>query len=105
MTQYLNQHGYTLWTSYQPGSRFWPFQWIEGGWLFALSVLLIAAQPSGRSAAAPPEYPATAEADGPPAAKAGRLPLRLIYLAGGLGKNRGWGGATRRGAPPHPAPP
>jgi hypothetical protein len=31
------------WTSYQPGSRFWPFQWIEGGWLFALSLLLIAA--------------------------------------------------------------
>jgi hypothetical protein len=42
VTQYLNQHGYTLWTSYQPGSRFWPFQWIEGGWLLALSVLLIA---------------------------------------------------------------
>ena len=31
------------WASYQPGSRFWPFQWIEGGWLLALSVLLIAA--------------------------------------------------------------
>jgi hypothetical protein len=42
-TQYLIQHGYTQWTSYQPGSRFWPFQWIEGGWLLALSVLLIAA--------------------------------------------------------------
>jgi hypothetical protein len=40
---YLIQHGYTLWTSYQPVSRFWPFQWIEGGWLLALSVLLIAA--------------------------------------------------------------
>ncbi len=39
---YLTQHGYTQWTSYQPGSRFWPFQWIEGGWLLALSVLLIA---------------------------------------------------------------
>ena len=38
----LTQHGYTLWTHYQPGSRFWPFQWIEGGWLLALSVLLIA---------------------------------------------------------------
>jgi ABC-2 family transporter protein len=36
-------HGYTEWTSYQPASRFWPFQWIEGGWLLALSVLLIAA--------------------------------------------------------------
>jgi hypothetical protein len=41
--QCLSQHGYTLWTSYQPGNRFWPFQWIEGGWLLALSVLLIAA--------------------------------------------------------------
>jgi ABC-type transport system involved in multi-copper enzyme maturation permease subunit len=41
--QCLSQHGYTQWTSYQPGSRFWPFQWIEGGWLLALSVLLIAA--------------------------------------------------------------
>ncbi len=39
----LAQHGYTHWTSYQPSSRFWPFQWIEGGWLLALSVLLIAA--------------------------------------------------------------
>jgi hypothetical protein len=39
----LSQHGYTQWTSYQPGGRFWPFQWIEGGWLLALSVLLIAA--------------------------------------------------------------
>jgi hypothetical protein len=40
--QCLSQHGYTMWSSYQPGSRFWPFQWIEGGWLLALSVLLIA---------------------------------------------------------------
>jgi ABC-type transport system involved in multi-copper enzyme maturation permease subunit len=41
--RYLTQHGYTNWTSYQPASRFWPFQWIEGGWLLVLSVLLIAA--------------------------------------------------------------
>jgi hypothetical protein len=41
--QYLNQRGSTQWTSYQADSRFWPFQWIEGGWLLALSVLLIAA--------------------------------------------------------------
>jgi hypothetical protein len=41
--QCLAPHGYTRWTSYQPASRFWPFQWIEGGWLLALSVLLIAA--------------------------------------------------------------
>ena len=39
---YLVQHGYTLLTTYQPASRFWAFQWIEGGWLLALSVLLIA---------------------------------------------------------------
>jgi hypothetical protein len=40
--QCVIRHGYTQWTSYQPASRFWPFQWIEGGWLLALSVLLIA---------------------------------------------------------------
>ncbi|TVZ06707.1 hypothetical protein EAS64_04880 [Trebonia kvetii] len=40
--RYLTGHGYTQWTRYQPGSRFWPFQWIESGWLLALSVLLIA---------------------------------------------------------------
>ena len=39
----LVRHGYTQWTSYQPASRFWEFQWIEAGWLLALSVLLIAA--------------------------------------------------------------
>ena len=42
MLHYLTQHGYIQWISYQPGSRFWPFRWIEGGWLLALSVLLIA---------------------------------------------------------------
>ena len=40
--QCLAPHGYTMWTGYQPASRFWPFQWIEGGWLLALSALLIA---------------------------------------------------------------
>jgi ABC-type transport system involved in multi-copper enzyme maturation permease subunit len=40
--RYLTHHGYTYWTRYQPGSRFWPLQWIESGWLLALSVLLIA---------------------------------------------------------------
>jgi len=39
----LAQHGYTLMTSYQPATRFWPFQWIEAGWLLALTALLIAA--------------------------------------------------------------
>jgi hypothetical protein len=43
VNQYLIQHGYTLWTSYQPATRFWPFQWIEGGWLLVLSALCIAA--------------------------------------------------------------
>ena len=37
---YLLAHGFTLVTSYQPGSWFWPFQWIEGGWLLVLSALL-----------------------------------------------------------------
>jgi hypothetical protein len=41
--QYVIQHGYRVWTSYQPASRFWPFQFIEAGWLLALSVLLIGA--------------------------------------------------------------
>ncbi len=41
-TKCLVQHGYTQWIGYQPASHFWPFQWIEGGWLLALSVLLIA---------------------------------------------------------------
>jgi hypothetical protein len=40
--QYLIQHGYTQLTTYQPASQFWLFQWIEGGWLLALSLLLIA---------------------------------------------------------------
>ena len=43
IAQCLTPHGYTQWTSYHPASQFWPFQWIEGGWLLALSVLLIAA--------------------------------------------------------------
>jgi hypothetical protein len=39
-TQCLVQHGYTQWADYQPASHFWPFQWIEGGWLLALLALL-----------------------------------------------------------------
>jgi hypothetical protein len=27
-------------TSYQPASRFWPFQRIEGSWLLALALIL-----------------------------------------------------------------
>lgn len=41
--QYLLQHGYRQMTSYQPGSRYWPFQWIETGWLTALALLLLGA--------------------------------------------------------------
>jgi len=43
LAECLTSHGYTQWTSYQPTTRFWPFQWIEAGWLLALSALLIAA--------------------------------------------------------------
>jgi hypothetical protein len=39
--QYLIQHGFTQWTSYQPDSRYWPFQGIEFGWLALLSVVLL----------------------------------------------------------------
>ena len=42
LAQCFAQHGYTLWTRYQPVSRFRTFQWIEGGWLFVLSALLMA---------------------------------------------------------------
>ncbi len=42
LAQCFAQHGYTQLTSYQPVSRFWTFQWIEAGWLLALSALLIA---------------------------------------------------------------
>jgi ABC-2 family transporter len=40
--QYLLSHGYIQWTSYQPDSRYWPFQWIEFGWLAGLSLALLA---------------------------------------------------------------
>jgi ABC-type transport system involved in multi-copper enzyme maturation permease subunit len=40
---YLLEHGFSLVASYQPGSWFWPFQWIEAGWLLGLSLLLGAA--------------------------------------------------------------
>jgi hypothetical protein len=41
--RWLAQHGYVSWISYQPASRFWHFQFIEGGWLLALALLLVAA--------------------------------------------------------------
>jgi hypothetical protein len=39
--QYLAEHGYTAWTSYQPDHRYWTFQWIEFGWLAVLSLALL----------------------------------------------------------------
>ena len=39
--QYLVKRGYVEVTSYQPPSRFWIFQWIEGGWLLVLAAVLI----------------------------------------------------------------
>jgi hypothetical protein len=43
LTNWLAQQHYTQWTSYEPASRFWHFQLIEGGWLLALSAVAIAA--------------------------------------------------------------
>jgi hypothetical protein len=41
--QYLLRHGYLQVTAYQPDSRYWTFQWIEFGWLVALTLLLLGA--------------------------------------------------------------
>ena len=41
--QYLLDHGYTQWTSFQPDNRYWTFQGIESGWLLLLSIALLAA--------------------------------------------------------------
>lgn len=40
--QYLVQHGYNQVTSYQPGGRFYAFQWIEFGWLTVLAAVFLA---------------------------------------------------------------
>ena len=37
------EHGYAQWTTYQPETRYWHFQFIEAGWLLVLSLLLIGA--------------------------------------------------------------
>ena len=42
LAQCFAQHGYIQLTRYQPASRFWVFQSIEGAWLLALSAVLIA---------------------------------------------------------------
>ena len=41
--QAFAQHGITQWWSYIPVSRFWPMQFVEAGWLLALSIALMAA--------------------------------------------------------------
>ena len=43
LQNWLAQQHYTQWTTYEPASRFWHFQLIGGGWLLALSVVLLAA--------------------------------------------------------------
>ena len=43
LAQAFAQHGITVWSRYIPVSRFWPMQFVEAGWLLALSVVLIAA--------------------------------------------------------------
>jgi hypothetical protein len=40
---WLRAHHIVMWVSYQPDSRYYPFQLIELGWLTAASVILIAA--------------------------------------------------------------
>jgi hypothetical protein len=41
--QWFAEQGYIKYFTYQPASRFWTFQLIEGGWLLVLSLLLGAA--------------------------------------------------------------
>jgi hypothetical protein len=40
VSAWLGQHRYVQWWAYQPVSRFWHFQFIEGGWLLVLAILL-----------------------------------------------------------------
>jgi hypothetical protein len=51
---YLIQHGCTQLTTYQPDSRFWPFQWIEAAGC-SRSPCCSSPRPSGWSSAALPE--------------------------------------------------
>jgi hypothetical protein len=41
--QWFAEQGYIKYFTFQPASRFWHFQLIEGGWLLILSLLLCAA--------------------------------------------------------------
>jgi hypothetical protein len=43
LAQCFAHHGYTQMTRFEPATRFWTLQCIEGAWLLALSALLIAA--------------------------------------------------------------
>jgi hypothetical protein len=43
LAHWFLQHGARLVVTYQPDSRFWPFQWTETAWLAAVSGLLLAA--------------------------------------------------------------
>ncbi len=43
MLSCLNAHGFRQYMTYQPASRYWPFQFIEIGIYLALTVALIAA--------------------------------------------------------------
>jgi hypothetical protein len=43
MNECLNASGFRFRVTYQPGGRFWSFQWIEFGIFAALAVLLVAA--------------------------------------------------------------
>lgn len=43
LVRWLAQHDARLMVSYQPDSRYWPFQWTETAWLLMLTGLLIAA--------------------------------------------------------------
>jgi hypothetical protein len=40
---WLAHHGYAQWISYQPATRYWLFQGMEGAWLLVLALLLGAA--------------------------------------------------------------
>jgi hypothetical protein len=40
--EWLRDHGYLQWETFQPNSRFWTFQVIETGWLCALALALAA---------------------------------------------------------------
>jgi NADH:ubiquinone oxidoreductase subunit 6 (subunit J) len=42
MTSCLQQHGFHFRSTFQPASRYWPFQWIEAGIFVGISAVLVA---------------------------------------------------------------